>query len=147
MKYTLDSISKNEYPAVVELWEASVRATHHFLKEEDILYFKPLILNHYLDAVQLSCIRDNTGVILGFQGVAEENLEMLFIHPDQRGKGIGKVLLEHAVKKLGITKVDVNEQNNQALGFYQHYGFEVISRSELDSSGKPYPILHMELKK
>lgn len=147
MNYAIDSIRKNEYPAVVELWEASVRATHHFLKEEDILYFKPLILNHYLDAVQLSCIRDNTGVILGFQGVAEENLEMLFIHPDQRGKGIGKALLEHAVKKLGITKVDVNEQNDQALGFYQHYGFEVISRSELDSSGKPYPILHMELKK
>ena len=147
MNYAIDSIRKNEYPAVVELWEASVRATHHFLKEEDILYFKPLILNHYLDAVQLSCIRDKTGVILGFQGVAEENLEMLFIHPDQRGKGIGKELLEHAVKKLGITKVDVNEQNDQALGFYQHYGFEVISRSELDSSGKPYPILHMKLKK
>ena len=146
MKYSIDSLDKSEYPAVVELWEASVRATHHFLKEEDILHFKPLILNHYLDAVELTCIRNDHGVILGFQGVAEGNLEMLFIHPNQRGKGIGKALLEHAVKKLGITKVDVNEQNEQALGFYQHYGFEVISRSELDSSGKAYPILHMELK-
>jgi len=146
MKYLIDSLDKSEYPAVVELWEASVRATHHFLKEEDILYFKPLILNHYLDAVELSCIRNDKRVILGFQGVAEGNLEMLFIHPDQRGKGIGKALLDHAVKNLEITKVDVNEQNEQALGFYRHYGFEVISRSELDSSGKPYPILHMELK-
>lgn len=146
MKYLIDSLDKSEYPAIVELWEASVRATHHFLKEEDILYFKPLILNHYLDAVELSCIRDDSGVILGFQGVAEENLEMLFIHPDQRGKGIGKALLVHAVQNLGIKKVDVNEQNEQALGFYQHYGFKVISRSELDPSGKPYPILHMELK-
>ncbi|MDW3649314.1 MAG: GNAT family N-acetyltransferase [Bacteroidia bacterium] len=146
MKYPIDCIDKKEYPEVVELWEASVRATHHFLKEEDIRYFKPLILNHYLDAVDLSCIRNDSGRILGFQGVAEGNLEMLFIHPDQRGKGIGKALLEHAVKKLGITKVDVNEQNEQALGFYLHYGFEVISRSDLDSSGKPYPILHMELK-
>ncbi|MEL6254866.1 MAG: GNAT family N-acetyltransferase [Bacteroidota bacterium] len=146
MNYSIDAIEKKEYPFVVDLWEASVRATHHFLKEEDILYFKPLILNTYLDAVKLSCIRDGDGNILGFQGVAEENLEMLFIHPDQRRKGIGKALLEHAVKKLGITKVDVNEQNEQALGFYQHHGFEVISRSELDSSGKAYPILHMELK-
>lgn len=146
MKYPIDSIDKKEYPEVVELWEASVRATHHFLKEKDIRYFKPLILNHYLDAVDLSCIREDSGKILGFQGVAEGNLEMLFIHPDQRGKGIGKALLEHAVKKLGISKVDVNEQNEQALGFYLHYGFEVISRSDLDSSGKPYPILHMELK-
>ena len=147
MKYTLDSISTHEYPAVVELWEASVRATHHFLKEEDILYFKPLILNTYLDAVELSCIRNEESEILGFQGVAEDNLEMLFIHPDQRGNGIGKRLLEHAIQNLGIRKVDVNEQNEQALGFYQHFGFEVISRSELDSSGKPYPILHMKLKK
>ena len=108
------------------MWEASVRATHHFLKEEDIAYFKPLILNIYLDAVQLKCVRSINKKIIGFCGVAAENLEMLFIHPDARGKGIGKALLEHATKDLGVV---------------------VYNRSELDSSGKPYPILHMHLIK
>ena len=147
MKQNIDLIKKSEYQDVVAVWEASVRATHHFLKEEDIAYFKPLILNTYLDAVQLRCVRNEEQKIVGFIGVAEHNLEMLFIHPDYRGKKIGKVLLEYAINHLHVTKVDVNEQNEQAFGFYQHCGFEVIGRSELDSLGKPYPTLHLQLKK
>ncbi|WP_421809480.1 acetyltransferase [Flagellimonas sp.] len=147
IKQKIDRIRKTEYKEVVRVWESSVRATHHFLKEEDIEYFKPLILNTYLDAVELRCMRNDENNILGFLGVAEQNLEMLFIDPEHRGKGVGKSLLDHAMENLNVTKVDVNEQNEQAVGFYEHFGFEVIGRSELDSSGKPYPILHMALKK
>lgn len=147
MEHKIDDINKTEYPNVVALWEASVRATHHFLKEEDIAYFKPLILNEYLDAVELRCLRNSNNEIIGFLGVAEQNLEMLFIHPDSHGKGIGKFLLNFAIKNLEVKNVDVNEQNEQALGFYKHHGFKTIGRSELDASGKPYPILHMALKK
>lgn len=146
MTNKIDKIDKEEYKNVVELWESSVRATHHFLKEEDIEYYKPLILNTYLDAVELRCIRNN-GKIVGFLGVADQNLEMLFIDPEYRGKKIGKTLLNYSISQLNVTKVDVNEQNEQAVGFYKHCGFETIKRSKLDSSGKPYPTLHMELKK
>lgn len=41
------------------------------------------------------------------------------------------------------TSVDVNEQNPQAIGFYEHHGFRTVSRTTHDPSGKPYPILHM----
>lgn len=143
----IDTIAKAEYNKVVELWEASVRATHHFLKEEDIAYFKPLILNTYLDAVELRCIRNDAKEIIGFLGAADQNLEMLFIHPDYRGKRIGQTLLQYSIEQLNVIKVDVNEHNEQAVGFYEHFGFEVIARSELDASGKPYPTLHMELTK
>ncbi|QSB29210.1 GNAT family N-acetyltransferase [Flavobacterium sp. CLA17] len=146
MKYEIDNIKKNEYNEVVNIWEASVRATHHFLKEEDIQYFKPLIFNTYLDAVELKCIRNEKGEITGFLGAADQNLEMLFIHPDYRGRQIGKALLNFSIEKMNVRKVDVNEQNDQAVGFYRKYGFETTSRSELDSSGKPYPTLHMELR-
>lgn len=146
MIHIVDTIQPYEYPAVVDVWEASVRATHHFLPESDIQYFKPLILNQYLDAVDLRCIRNEQQAIVAFLGVAEGNCEMLFIHPDFRGQGIGKTLLEYAIEQMAVTKVDVNEQNKQALGFYQHCGFEVVKRSPLDGLGKPYPILHMELR-
>ncbi len=147
MKQKIDKVSKTEYPELLNVWESSVRATHHFLKEEDIEYFKPLILNTYFDAVELRCIKNNDEKIVGFLGVAEQNLEMLFIDPEYRGQKIGKALLDYAINILEVNKVDVNEQNEQAVGFYKHCGFEVISRSALDSTGKPYPILHMELKK
>ncbi|KYG71610.1 putative acetyltransferase [Roseivirga ehrenbergii] len=146
MKFKIDFVEKHEFPAIVDVWEASVRATHHFLKVEDILYFKPLILNEYLKAVDLRCVRDSDKNIIGFLGVAEQNIEMLFIHPDARGKGIGKSLTEYAIKVLCCIKVDVNEDNEQAVGFYQNMGFKVIGRSELDGTGKPYPLLHMALK-
>jgi hypothetical protein len=61
---SISSVGPEDYARVVEVWEASVRATHHF---------------------------------------------------------------------------------DQALGFYLRLGFEVVGRSELDSNGKPYPLLHMRL--
>jgi putative acetyltransferase len=145
MNLPIVNISESEYQEVVEVWEASVRATHLFLKEEDIVYFKPLILNEYLKAVDLRGVKNAQQEIIGFLGVAEGKIEMLFIHPDARGRGVGKLLVEYALQHMKVTKVDVNEQNEQAVGFYEHVGFKTVSRSELDSLGMPYPILHMEL--
>lgn len=144
--YTISKVSKSDYSSILRVWEASVRATHHFLTDDDIEYYKPLILNHYLDAVELRCSKNKNNEIVGFLAVADCNLEMLFIHPNQRGMGIGKTLLEFAVNSLKVTKVDVNEQNDQAVGFYKHFRFHVIGRSPQDASGKDFPILHMELK-
>ena len=135
----------SDYEEIVDVWEASVRATHHFLKEEDIQYFKPLILNEYLQAVHLFCIRNERQHIIGFLGTVEDKIEMLFIDPTSRGKGVGKKLLHYAISHLGTRKVDVNEDNHQAVGFYKHMGFQVVSRSDVDGMGKPYPILSMEL--
>ncbi len=143
---TITGISKSEYPELMQIWEASVRATHHFLKEEDILFFRKVIPEQYLDAVRLFAARGIDNRILGFLGVSDDNIEMLFIHPDSRGKGIGSALLSYAVNELHLRKVDVNEQNEQAVGFYLHQGFSIVDRSELDNTGKPYPILHLEMK-
>jgi putative acetyltransferase len=136
---------KSDYQKLIEIWEASVRATHDFLKEEDIAALKPLILEHYFDAVDLRCVKDICGKILGFCGVHEGNIEMLFISPDARDMGIGATLTKNAITEQNATSVDVNEQNPRALGFYQHLGFSIVGRSPLDGQGKPYPLLHMAL--
>jgi len=144
--YTLVTPQKTEYPVLLQIWESSVRATHHFLQEEDIEFFRKTIKeNHLFDLVSLTIVKDSGNNILGFMGIAGNNLEMIFLDPAVRGKGIGKLLLLHALGNLNVTKVDVNEQNEQACKFYEHFGFKVISRSALDGSGKPYPILHMQL--
>ena len=83
--------------------------------------------------------------IIGFIVTDENRLEMLFITPNNRGKGTGKLLLQYAINQLGITEVDVNEQNPQAVGFYQYMGFIQYARSEIDGEGNPFPILHMKL--
>ncbi|MBW5799901.1 acetyltransferase [Halomonas elongata] len=141
----VEIVEKEDRQRLIEIWEASVRATHDFLAEEDLQELKPLILEQYFDAVDLRCARSGDGEILGFCGVHDGNIEMLFISPDARGKGVGAMLADHAIKEQGATKVDVNEQNEQALGFYQHIGFSVTGYSPVDGQGKPYPLLHMAL--
>jgi len=145
MSYQIDTVLESEYSEVVDVWEASVRATHDFLREEDIAYFKPLILHEYLQAVHLRCVRNERLGIIGFLGAAAGKIEMLFIHPSARGKGIGKLLVDYAMKEFKVTMVDVNEQNIQAVGFYERMGFKTVSRTEVDTLGMPYPILQMEL--
>ena len=140
----IEQAKTRDHPTLISLWEASVRATHHFLPEAEIDVLKPLILEHYFAAVDLVCARDETG-IAGFCGVHDGNLEMLFLAPEARGRGIGRLLVAHAISRQGVTRVDVNEQNVQALGFYQRMGFVVTGRSPLDGQGKPYPLLHMVL--
>lgn len=136
---------KADHSQLIEIWDASVRATHDFLSEDDLATLKPLILEQYFDAVDLWCARAEGGEIPGFCGVHDGNIEMLFIAPHARGKGVGTLLVKHAIQNLGAVKVDVNEQNEQALGFYRHLGFSVVGRSPLDGQGKPYPLLHMSL--
>lgn len=141
----IETVKKADHLKLIEIWESSVRATHDFLAEADLQALKPLILEQYFDAVDLRCVKNAQGEIQGFCGVHDGNIEMLFIAADARGTGIGAMLSAYAIKEQGASKVDVNEQNQQALGFYQHLGFKVVGRSPVDGQGKPYPLLHMAL--
>ncbi|WP_024695034.1 GNAT family N-acetyltransferase [Pseudomonas syringae] len=138
---------KNDYPALVDVWERSVRATHDFLPDAYITQLKDLLLRQYLDGVTLFCTRDVQLKITGFAGVNRSKLDMLFIDPEHRGHGLGKQLLAHAIAHFHIRELDVNEQNPQALGFYLKHGFTVFSRSEVDGLGNPYPMLRMHLNR
>ena len=138
------SIGSAEFAALVEIWRTAVVATHAFLAEEHREEIEERLATEYLPAVELS-VAVADGVPVGFAGVADGNLEMLFVDASRRGGGIGSALLSHTIDAHGVTKVDVNEQNPQAVGFYEHHGFVVVSRSAHDDAGRPYPLLHMRL--
>lgn len=83
----------------------------------------------------------------GFIGLDGRKIEMLFVDPKYHGEGIGSRLINHAIKIKGRNlQVDVNEQNDGAYAFYKKLGFDQAGRSELDNSGHPFPLLHLELK-
>ncbi|HEY1193238.1 GNAT family N-acetyltransferase [Flavobacterium sp.] len=136
-------ITEIDYPRLMEIWQSAVLNTHDFLKEEDFLYYKEM-LPTYFEHVALFGF-EKEGVLVGFIGTSKENIEMLFIDNNFRGNGIGKKLITFAISTLKINKVDVNEQNTQAVDFYKYVGFKIVKRSALDEKGKEYPILHMEL--
>ncbi len=133
------------FPALIELWEASVRATHHFLPEGEIDTLRPLVRDRYMPALQVFAYLNEKAIPLGFMGTGGDRLEMLFVAPEARGQGIGKTLLRYGIDACGVRELDVNEQNLQACDFYRHMGFEVVGRSALDGEGRPFPLLHMRL--
>ena len=144
MSYTIRIAVPDDYPKLVEIWESAVKATHDFLLESDFQYFKKAISEQYFPHLEVYIISENSDP-KGFGAVSEDTLEMLFIHNDARGKGLGKILYQYLHYKTGCTKVDVNEQNPEAIGFYEKMGFRKTGRSEKDGSGKDYPLIHMSL--
>ena len=129
---------------LISIWEQSVRATHQFLSAEDFDFYQQIVAQIDFGQFQIFfCAEDS--IPLGFIGMDNRKIEMLFLLPESIGKGYGKFLLNFALTELYATEVDVNEQNENAVTFYEHFGFVTYDRSELDPSGKPYPILHMRL--
>lgn len=130
---------------LLEVWENSVRATHLFLTEREIrsiIEYVPQALN---EVAHLIIAEDEAGCAAAFMGIENGTLEMLFISPEERGQGLGKRLLRYGIEHYSLKRLTVNEQNLQARGFYEHMGFHVDRRTELDEQGKPYPLLYMSL--
>lgn len=130
---------------LLHIWEDSVRATHLFLSDQEIMKIKEYI-PEVLDNVPHLVVAERTpGCPIAFLGTKGERLEMLFLSPEVRGTGLGRLLLEYGVSHYGIREVTVNEQNPGAIGFYRHMGFEVCRRTDSDEEGNPYPLLYMRL--
>ena len=128
--------------ALLDIWEQSVRATHLFLSDAEvkaIRVYVPQALKSVEHMIAAEAERP-----IGFMGVQNERLAMLFLTPEEWGKGIGKRLLQYGIENYGIVELTVNEQNPQAVGFYEHMGFETYKRTEFDVEGNPYPLLYMK---
>ena len=132
---------------LLEVWENSVRATHKFLSNKEILKIKKYVPKALNIVEHLVIIIDEYGNPIGFMGIENRKLEMLFIKNYERGKGLGKKLLNYGIDNYNINELAVNEDNPNAKGFYEHMGFVVYKRNELDEQGNPYPILYMRLEK
>lgn len=130
---------------LLQVWESSVKATHLFLSEKEIEDIKKYVPQAIKEIPHLFIIENEKQIPLGFMGVIEQHLEMLFISREERGKGLGKALLEYGIEQYAVNDLAVNEQNPLAKGFYQHMGFEVYKRTDCDEQGNPYPLLYMKL--
>lgn len=139
--------TENLINQLLEVWEDSVKATHTFLSNEEIKKIKKYVPQALEGIAHLIIIENDSHQPIAFMGIEENKLEMLFIKNSERGKGLGKQLLNYGIEKYSVNELAVNEQNPQAKGFYEHMGFKVYQRNELDDQGNPYPVLYMKLEK
>ncbi|MDO9551377.1 GNAT family N-acetyltransferase [Rhodonellum sp.] len=142
--FKIEPYTDNDKAQIIEVWEKSVLATHDFLDPIDFIEIKALVQTIDFNDFEVYCLKQNSEVV-GFIGVAEKKIEMLFFSPEYIGKGLGRKLTEFAFSELKADKVDVNEQNGNAIKFYQKLGFITYERTTKDDQGKDYPLLRMKL--
>jgi len=126
---------------LLEIWENSVRATHLFLSDDEIKSIKKYVPQALKEISHLIIAENESKILIAFMGIDGQKLEMLFVSNEQRGKGIGKRLIEYGIEIYSINELTVNEQNPLAKDFYEHMGFQVYKRTELEEQGNPYPLL------
>lgn len=132
----------SEASEIIQIWKNSVDATHDFLTTHDRQEIEKDVVSFFSETpVWVATNQEDQP--LGFMFLHESHLEALFVDASDRGLGVGKRLISYALDLHTDLSVDVNEQNQQAIGFYQHMGFQVTGRSEQDNQGRPYPLLHI----
>ena len=142
------SIVENRTPQVIgallQLWEASVRVTHDFLTESEIVRIGAYVPGALQSVRHLAVAKREDGSLAAFLGVEERRIEMRFVAPEERGKGIGRALVSFAAEQFSANEVTVNEQNALAVGFYEKMGFASYRRTQTDEQGGLYPLLYMK---
>lgn len=147
LKMKIHEVQNRRQPlldVLLNIWERSVRATHLFLSGSEVERIKIYVPQAVESVEHLVAAENDSGKLVAFMGITDDRLEMLFISPEARGKGVGKQLLWYGIQNYGIREVTVNEQNPQAVGFYEHIGFEAYKRTDFDEEGNPYPLLYMK---
>jgi len=144
-KFEIKEYSDRYRDQVLQVWEKSVLATHHFLNPADFQAIKETVKTIDFNAFEVYCLVQN-GVVAGILGVADQKVEMLFLSPDYFGRKLGKKLMDFAINELNADKVDVNEQNTKAVDFYKKFGFKTYERTDKDDQGRDYPLLRMMLE-
>ncbi|MBY8826245.1 acetyltransferase [Sphingomonas colocasiae] len=127
-----------------QVWHDAVKATHHFLSAEDFAAIAGDVRT-YLASASFWVADDEAGQPAAFMGMTGAHIDALFVDPARHGHGIGRALTDHARhhEEDGVLTVDVNEQNDGAVAFYERIGFVRFDRSALDDAGRPYPLLHL----
>lgn len=132
----------DEGDKLIAIWCRSVDATHDFLSKAYRAELEKLVRS-FLPGAPLWVAVTEWDEPVGFMLLTGEHRDALFVEPGVRGCGVGKLLVEHALTLAPGLTTNVNEQNEQAVGFYKKMGFKVTRRSEVDDPGKPYPLLNL----
>lgn len=144
MEFSIRRATPADRDRLVDIWWRSARATHHFLSEAELGVLLPEVRALRLETLQTRVLCSPDSEAIGFLVMEGNAIEALFIVPEWRGRGGGRLLVNEARRVAGRLTVEVNEQNTAALGFYRAEGFQIVRRSATDRAGRAYPLLHLE---
>lgn len=124
--------TQNDHPSISEIYNLSKLDELKFedvefellpLEEDEERYSKLMESEIYVYQAQ--------DQISGFAAVFENEIRALFVHPNSRGEGVGKKLIEFLLSMIqGEPCLYVARSNQPAIDLYQQYGFIIIETFE-----------------
>lgn len=103
----------------------------HFSKDS-LLY-----INETLHKCENTVFEEN-GRVLGIISVSSDFIEGLFVDPKHWKRGIGSALLKSVLEKKVSLRLQVYENNINAVRFYQKHGFTITGGGICRMTGLPY---------
>ena len=95
---------KERTPLLIEqllkVWEDSVKKTHLFLSADEISNIKRYVPEALKNISHLIIAEDENNCPVAFMGLENQVLEMLFLSPEERGKGLGKKLIQYGIETI-----------------------------------------------
>lgn len=128
--------------SVISIWRRSSEIGHPFLSQHELAAQQHLVETVSLDTAEI-WIATVRGEPTAFIGLIDNFIGALFVDSPAHGKGLGTLLLRHAIRLKDTLSLEVYEQNRQAIDFYLRHGFQITGRAEQDALGFPHPALTM----
>lgn len=100
---------------LVAIWCRSVDATHDFLSAEYRAELEELVRSFLPEAPLWVAVNERDQPV-GFMLLSGQHMDALFIDPDVRGCGVGRMLVEHALSMAPELTTNVNEKMSRRLG-------------------------------
>ncbi|WKD85795.1 putative N-acetyltransferase YjaB [Polaribacter huanghezhanensis] len=117
--------NETEIPRLLEIWENAALIAHPFLSDEFHQMVKKAMKEMYLPNSN-TWVYEESGNILGFIAMLNNEIGGLFVDPNQQSKGIGTALVNHMNQFHDTLEVEVFEENKIGKPFYEKHGFKVI---------------------
>ena len=127
--------SENEIPKLLEIWEAAALIAHPFLSTEFHEMVKKAMKDMYLPNSD-TWVYEESGNIVGFIAMLNNEIGGLFVDPNQQSKGVGTSLVNHMTKFHDTLEVEVFEENKIGKPFYEKYGFKVIKEYVMEETNQ-----------
>ncbi|OQS13118.1 GNAT family N-acetyltransferase [Nocardia donostiensis] len=112
---------------VLDLWSRAARQAHPFIPDEGRGERARKMREIYLRQAD-NWVAELDQTVVGLLGMIGSEIGGLFVAPEAHRRGIGRMLVEHALAMHGNVTLEVYEGNATARAVYDRLGFTELAR-------------------
>lgn len=130
------AFEENDLTSIMQIWlDTNIKAHSFIAKEYWIDHFD--MVKRLLPQVEVYVYEHGAAKqIDGFIGLADDDIEGIFVREGAQSLGIGKQLLEYVKSIKANLRLSVYQQNTRAIRFYQREQFVIQSEITDDNTAQ-----------